>query len=311
MSAVCRFAGCDRPRRTRGLCITHYGQWLTGGRKDEALHEIRPVGICSGPDCTTPARDLCKVHQQQLTRRGGDRDLLTRSGERLKPQPVMCSGPGCDREGRTRGLCETHLKQFRQRGDMALLTPIVTPTPKHSAPCPGPECDRMASVHGLCAAHYGQLRRRGDQSLLTPIGVHAPRKRPQVPCRFDACPYMANTRGLCSSHYKQLRLRDWDETRLTKLAPPTQSLKGAGKKDQAKAETAARRARRSAERANLPPGWFEPSIKRRSATRGGVSPDDFVTFGQTAMDPAAADTVRRMLARHGADDLAEMLGVAA
>ena len=182
-TAPCAFDGCDRPRRTRGLCITHYGQWLTGGRKDEALHEIRPVGICSGPDCTTPARDLCKVHQQQLTRRGGDRDLLTRSGERLKPQPVMCSGPGCDREGRTRGLCKTHLKQFRQRGDMALLTPIVTPTPKHSAPCPGPECDRMASVHGLCAAHYGQLRRRGDRSLLTPIGTEEAQARQDYTAR--------------------------------------------------------------------------------------------------------------------------------
>lgn len=80
-----------------------------------------------------------------------------------------CTGPDCNRDASSYGLCRTHARQ-RDRG--ANLTPIL---PRQRAKrCTGPECQRDATNRGLCRAHRMQAN-RGQE--LEPIGAkrHAPR----------------------------------------------------------------------------------------------------------------------------------------
>lgn len=80
---LCKFEGCRRGVRARGLCNAHYNQWVRKNYNPDLLIPIRSKGgtegLCVGPDCNeTPiARNLCRRHYNQWYARGKDLSNLT------------------------------------------------------------------------------------------------------------------------------------------------------------------------------------------------------------------------------------------
>ena len=105
MSTACQFDGCTRPHKARGLCQTHYSQWMRGSeftairsRQREKLPE------CSEEGCAEPVKSkgLCKMHYQRLLRHGH-----TMHRNRKRP-PRICTIDGCDNHLYAKGLCHAH-----------------------------------------------------------------------------------------------------------------------------------------------------------------------------------------------------------
>jgi hypothetical protein len=68
---TCSVDGCEKPTRTRGWCIAHYGRWLRTGTLE--LSTIQNKGkICSITECDSPAkyRGWCKKHYERWKKHG-------------------------------------------------------------------------------------------------------------------------------------------------------------------------------------------------------------------------------------------------
>lgn len=116
----CSFDGCDRPRRTRGLCKAHY-QRLRKGQELSPIHKPNPKALCAFDGCDNPvySAGLCSGHYQQ---KWHGRELaplkeyrLPRLHKRKKREAMACAFPDCDQAAKTKGLCTVHYSQH-QRG---------------------------------------------------------------------------------------------------------------------------------------------------------------------------------------------------
>lgn len=152
-------------------------------------------------------------------------------------------------------------------------------------------CERSAAAKGWCSAHYYQWRKHGKCWELgsTSRGTVKPVKD----CAFDGCDRQAQCAGYCNGHYRQKRRG--------RILTPLGTTYGFAQVDQP--------IKRSG-KSKLPPGWgkkLEPD-KPRAAI-------DATMAREIPVVPPIPDDVlnaaREVLHRHGADDLAEMLGVVA
>ena len=141
-------------------------------------------------------------------------------------------------------------------------------------------CDRPVKARGWCSTHYRQWL-RGD----APYHV-APAQRPE--CSVDGCDRTAVCRGWCGLHYQRWR----------KHGSLDMPVKAKPKKKPAN---------------EMPAGWFKPTPRssERTTTNAVERVDTLLPLESTSMAIVRqhAPAVRRILARHDALDLAEMLGV--
>lgn len=70
MKPPCSFAGCGLSSWARGLCSTHYNQWIRG--KPLTPRGSYGAGGCEVADCDRPhhAKGYCNVHRHYVTRHG-------------------------------------------------------------------------------------------------------------------------------------------------------------------------------------------------------------------------------------------------
>lgn len=80
----CSIDGCEKPRRKREWCETHYWRWRLYGSTDVATPKAAVRGECSEAACSNPVRavGLCSLHYS----RSRPRDR--RNKRRSQPRPV-------------------------------------------------------------------------------------------------------------------------------------------------------------------------------------------------------------------------------
>jgi hypothetical protein len=102
---VCEFEGCEKPKRTKGLCSGHYGQKRRGG-------PLKPLRVpvagqpCPFDGCGLPIRQhgLCTGHSQQFKKGKELTPLIIRrkigeAEEEIRKNIRTCSqNTGCGRE---------------------------------------------------------------------------------------------------------------------------------------------------------------------------------------------------------------------
>lgn len=111
MSTFCQFDGCARPHKARGLCQTHYAQWMRGFECTaiRSRQRAKPPE-CIEEGCAEPvkAKGLCKTHYQRLLRHGH-----TKYTDRKKPARI-CMIDGCDNHLYAKNLCHAHYAKQRK-----------------------------------------------------------------------------------------------------------------------------------------------------------------------------------------------------
>ena len=154
----------------------------------DACERKREFGPCTIPLCPGVSRremghfaGLCYEHQNRK-RSGADMSTPIkklhatkrhRGATHKKIPGVLCKYEGCERDQRSRGLCNGHYTQ-QHKGEVlrplrALrgITGVVL--------CKYEGCDRYTRTRGLCVGHYSQLRGRKG---LRPLGP--PRRERQA-----------------------------------------------------------------------------------------------------------------------------------
>ena len=181
----------------------------------------------------------------------------------------LCTAPDCTKPHYAKGRCRRHYEQWRDTTD-------------EKPRCTIDGCTKPVKARGWCATHYRQWL-RGD----APYVVDVDGERPE--CSVDGCDRSAVCRGWCGLHCQ--RWRKHGTTDMPVKAKP-KPKKAASK---------------------LPPGWFKPSPRSSElmTTNAVERVDTLLPLESTSMAIVRqhAPAVRRILARHDALDLADMLGV--
>lgn len=149
----------------------------------------------------------------------------------------------------------------------------------------GVECNRPFNAHGLCAQHRRQ-QRHGNP--LTPIG--APKEPKPKVVKLCECGKPAKGRGMCVTHYEAWR-----------------------RKNRPRPEPAPKPRAKKVEPSPEPyiPGTLAAKINH-AQTKPRMSQQFHGSVGRTPPpDPEIVALARACLVRYGAEDLAEVLGVAA
>lgn len=107
----CKFGGCNRAVKSKGLCAAHYLQ----SRSGKPLAALRPRSkggraICQFNDCGNKVHSngYCNTHSRQV-KSGKEPRKIVRPVTRLE-QP-LCQFDGCDNPNQSKGLCQGHRKQ--------------------------------------------------------------------------------------------------------------------------------------------------------------------------------------------------------
>ena len=186
-----------------------------------------------------------------------------------------CTIPDCTGPHYAKGRCRRHYEQWRDTTD-------------EKPRCTINGCTKPVKARGWCATHYRQWL-RGD----TPYPI-ATTQRPE--CTVDGCTATAVCRAMCGRHYQ--RWRRHGSTDLPPRREPAPKPKAAPKRKPA---------------AGMPVGWHKPTPRssERIATNPVERVDTLLPLESTSMAivDQHAPAVRRLLARHNALDLADMLGV--
>ncbi|MBB5414133.1 HNH endonuclease signature motif containing protein [Paraburkholderia atlantica] len=67
-----------------------------------------------------------------------------------------CSTHGCDRQAQTRGFCNKHYKQARNKGLISIAKP-----PSYGPICLADGCGDQSAKRGYCDKHYRRIQRNG------------------------------------------------------------------------------------------------------------------------------------------------------
>jgi hypothetical protein len=109
------------------------------------------------------------------------------------PLGMECSGPGCERKAKCKGLCLSHDSQRRAGKALSPLRARATVVP---STCGLDGCERSHYAKGWCRAHYNQFRKTGKVVLV----VHH-----EPVCSFPECGKPHSGHGLCDGHCIQRR----------------------------------------------------------------------------------------------------------
>lgn len=202
---------------------------------------------------------------------------------------TVCTYPGCGQICKAKGLCRSHYRQQAAGRELRSLPPLPL--------CTMDGCPRPIEAKGLCRTHYMQLRRSGKVGEIRqqlPKGAY-------VVCSFEGCGRPHHTRGLCGPHRLQAQ-------RGGPLRPIGESRRYPSSTKPAKAKLTKHRKTAS----TLPPGW-EATKPAKARAGASVNPDNSTDhIGRVRrLEPDELALASRLLARHAAADLAEMLGLVA
>lgn len=165
---TCSVAGCQKVKKSRGMCSAHYERWRRRNR--EAVEPQKGKWdnadgtrkTCTYPGCSKPIETVgfCKKHYHQFqyeATRGLTKSRKNRKKRDLDGNPLdlRCTFPGCDLPDFNPGLCAGHYYQ-RLRGED--LTPL-----REMRECPVNGCGGRFSVKlsrsGVCRRCSSTARR--------------------------------------------------------------------------------------------------------------------------------------------------------
>lgn len=117
LQPTCSLASCERPSRSRGLCIICYNRLRLAGSL--AAHPVKPRPVNPRRPCLIDGcngarigHGLCRHHHTRW-RRFGDPLAKTLREQR----PTVCTVPGCDVAVLTRAWCGPHYRRVQLYGD--------------------------------------------------------------------------------------------------------------------------------------------------------------------------------------------------
>ena len=111
-----------------------------------------------------------------------------------------CRIDGCDREVKTRGLCNKHYLNALRKGLHEQFDGPGTGkyAPETSRTCPGvATCGKKVEARGLCGSCYQMRKKIGAIQLLPRVNVGT--------CKAEGCDAKAKTAGFCIAHYEKFR----------------------------------------------------------------------------------------------------------
>lgn len=111
---ACSVEGCERPRRRREWCSTHYTRWLRHG---DPTVTLRGGNSCSVDGCDLPyyGSGWCGLHYARV-RAHGSPEIPERVVERHR-----CQVEGCEMYAKCRGWCDVHYRRWLHNGDPLAL----------------------------------------------------------------------------------------------------------------------------------------------------------------------------------------------
>ena len=111
---VCSIAGCGKPVRSKGWCVTHYGRWFRQGDPETNLRPRRTRATCTIEGCEAPSinsRGWCSKHYQRWQSSGDPLvSKIDREGD------GACSVEGCGRPSKAKRMCAMHYLRFKKGG---------------------------------------------------------------------------------------------------------------------------------------------------------------------------------------------------
>jgi len=233
----CSVPTCDRNAKASNLCGGHYRRLVKNGDVDATRPlEIqgRNSGACSVPDCVrlATAVGMCHTHRGRV-RKFGDAMADLPLMYQTPMAGTVCTINGCDREGKSRGLCRAHYLRWRKGQDLSDARPIRK-LRKNPEPCSVKSCDILASSLGWRSGHYQRWVATGDVRPKAPLSPR--RKMPPGTCSVEGCGDPRLARGMCRIHYYQIwrvdnadKLRNARHRRRTRMAGnPTGQVTEAG-----------------------------------------------------------------------------------
>lgn len=232
---------------------------------------------------------------------------------------MTCTRPGCDKPTRAADLCEMHYRAAARTGHCTIddcTAPIYARLrcARHyeqwrganavKPRCAVDGCDRPRRARDWCEMHYRRWRTTGATEVEERV-VNA-----GATCHGPECHRDAVAKGLCAAHREQQK-KGRDLTPIGATVGPYRD----GRQVKAKTSPAKPTVKRAKKpKSTLPPGWFKPSPK--SSEKGNTLTQERVDTLLPLVSVSEAEyahlkaPVLRLLARHDALDLAEMLGVA-
>jgi hypothetical protein len=117
----------------------------------------------------------------------------------------VCSVDGCDREVRTRGLCQKHYMEAYRAGTLPAKEPPIS----REGQCIVDGCDSPRYASGYCQVHYARVWRHGHTEKVktgrpSKPEVEKPSKiKQQRLCSIPGCNKKHEGHGYCQMHYQR------------------------------------------------------------------------------------------------------------
>lgn len=166
----CLIEDCDRPKRKRGWCETHYSRFkVHGDPLKGAMNTQPPECVVEGCDRKPTAKGKCKKHYYAERR-------IPAAPKPPKPK-AECKIEGCGEYAKVRGWCGAHYQRWRRFGDPLHYSDTVDMT------CAVEGCERVKNARGLCGPHYYRLQTYGDPQARPISRKSAPRSFPPRECQ--------------------------------------------------------------------------------------------------------------------------------
>ena len=140
----CSVEGCAAVHYGRGYCRPHYRWFVEQGNKELPRGKCEVCGDAIPSDKRRHARFCGRPCQMKWHRQFG-----CYTPEALKKSIGTCGHPGCEREIRAKGMCNTHRIRVVRHGDAnAFLARRVT------GGCVVDGCNAPAVMKDRCKVHY-------------------------------------------------------------------------------------------------------------------------------------------------------------
>jgi hypothetical protein len=177
-SNLCTIEGCDKVKRAKGLCSSHYNKTHPPIPKEcftEGCAKITSLGrFCNS------CRNLKILNDNHRQR---------------------CSVDGCNTAARTKNYCATHYHRYRRTGDLLCTRRKIV---NKGLKCSVNDCDTNARSMGMCKKHYARSLRNGS-----PLAFK--KRMPSIipRCAHLGCKKTQFSNGLCFVHHFDNKIENY------------------------------------------------------------------------------------------------------
>lgn len=201
MTGECSISDCGKPpcNKSTDLCNTHYIRKQRHGDPNIVLYG-NPKPPCAVEGCENISviayLKLCGTHYGRY-RKYGSPVVGGREKRRIKGK---CTINGCEKNEKSRGLCNTHYYRMDVYGSTD--EPVRKPRVKKHPPgmiCIIEECSRQAVHNYMCGTHYGKAKYHGDPHF-------SQWPPPEITCSERDCENRVYKVARCFNHHRAITI---------------------------------------------------------------------------------------------------------